>query len=811
MAPRQSKGRTYECHCALCPEEHLVPVAQRNQHNKLLADSRTAGTLADDVSSKFDASTLEDTLKIADMMTALALTDSGSNVYEQPSKLFASRASFQKDRALHQPTSFTPVSVAEATRSVNAVLDNPKKVDKCQERSLRVLAEVKQQVEDARTSLDIEPSFSLNDLEHVAQMRSKVTTASGIASLAEKTLKHVRDGEEKEDVIGRLRALDLKITYLGAVLPEETTPFQYDASYIAQSPIKNLDMIAQVMILLGIVCHVIIGLGTDPTNFVLQTVTLLIKMVMSLHAKKNSDGTETYDAQQIDILEQLPSSLHVALNRFNIDGKTLQYAVCPDCHHTHAPQNPKAAVLMYPKTCVNSVVDIKSGRKTCGTELLIMQDCRLRPIKPFLCPSFMDHLAQVLSDPEIERLCDQACDDAFAVLHQPSPSALHTTNVFKASFLKDFEGPIPGQLFIDRRDGKRLRLAYVIFLDFFNPNGTRKRSNHDFVGLISAINVGLPLSLRNKPEYTYVCLLSGRREPSVEQINGYLRIIIDEALIAWEHGIHLSSTGTSPEHGRNVDLAFILSINNLPAARKIAGAASHNSHFFCMVCSCYGISTMYRTDFDHPDWKPRSVDELRRAAEAWRDANTVKEREEIFKKYGVCWLEMWRLPYWNPSQMLVINAMHCVLEGTVHYHCRCVLEIDETAASKTPKVAPAFDYEWRPYNAEDIPSSFRIHSEKDHKQVTSIRSFICTPLSAQMLYKWRLTQPLVSSSFTFRPKTVTLEGLRFIQEVIAKTVTPSWINSVPKNYGESNAGTIKAVEWRLLATIYIPIALVLIL
>lgn len=53
------------------------------------------------------------------------------------------------------------------------------------------------------------------------------------------------------------------------------------------------------------------------------------------------------------------------------------------------------------------------------------------------------------------------------------------------------------------------------------------------------------------------------------------------------------------------------------------------------------------------------------------------------------------------------------------------------------------------------------------------------------------------------------EGVAFIQNVIAKTVTPAWINSIPKNYGERNAGTIKANEWRLLATIYIPIALVL--
>jgi len=50
--------------------------------------------------------------------------------------------------------------------------------------------------------------------------------------------------------------------------------------------------------------------------------------------------------------------------------------------------------------------------------------------------------------------------------------------------------------------------------------------------------------------------------------------------------------------------------------------------------------------------------------------------------------------------------------------------------------------------------------------------------------------------------------LRHIQRVIKETVTPSWINSVPANYGENAAGTIKADEWRTLSTVYIPIALV---
>lgn len=47
-----------------------------------------------------------------------------------------------------------------------------------------------------------------------------------------------------------------------------------------------------------------------------------------------------------------------------------------------------------------------------------------------------------------------------------------------------------------------------------------------------------------------------------------------------------------------------------------------------------------------------------------------------------------------------------------------------------------------------------------------------------------------------------------IKAVIKQTSTPSWINSVPYNFGDSVAGTLKADEWRTLATIYLPIALV---
>jgi len=56
--------------------------------------------------------------------------------------------------------------------------------------------------------------------------------------------------------------------------------------------------------------------------------------------------------------------------------------------------------------------------------------------------------------------------------------------------------------------------------------------------------------------------------------------------------------------------------------------------------------------------------------------------------------------------------------------------------------------------------------------------------------------------------TSTPEVMRHVQSVIKETTIPSWVRSVPRNFGEAKAGTLKADEWRTLATIYLPLALV---
>ncbi|KJA13544.1 hypothetical protein HYPSUDRAFT_103081, partial [Hypholoma sublateritium FD-334 SS-4] len=50
--------------------------------------------------------------------------------------------------------------------------------------------------------------------------------------------------------------------------------------------------------------------------------------------------------------------------------------------------------------------------------------------------------------------------------------------------------------------------------------------------------------------------------------------------------------------------------------------------------------------------------------------------------------------------------------------------------------------------------------------------------------------------------------LKMVRDVIRDTDTPSWLPSVPYNFGNASAGHIKADEWRTLSTVYFPISLV---
>lgn len=164
---------------------------------------------------------------LSDLVTMMALTDSGPNVAEQPSKLWTTRTEFQRSRAPHNPTAIHPIPITEAQRSLRTIINSARPV--CKERKQNLIAAVGQRVQAATVTLAVPSLFDMENAEHVIEMRAKVDEAALVAMSARKSLERVEDSSEKTAVISSLRALETRIDFIGSTLPPETAPFLFDS------------------------------------------------------------------------------------------------------------------------------------------------------------------------------------------------------------------------------------------------------------------------------------------------------------------------------------------------------------------------------------------------------------------------------------------------------------------------------------------------------------------------------------------------------------------------------------------------------
>jgi hypothetical protein len=195
-------------------------------------------------------------------------------------------------------------------------------------------------------------------------------------------------------------------------------------------------------------------------------------------------------------------------------------------------------------------------------------------------------------------------------------------------------------------------------------------------------------------------------------LNHYLKPLIDDAEVSWKKGVRYNRTALHP-NGRIVRSAIVCEVCDLPGARKLAGLASSISHHFCSLCTVSGLKNLGR--HDHEKWKTRDVEELRDYAEQWRDASTKQDRDNIFKKHGVRWSELWRLPYWNPVRQLTVDSMHCILEDLVSFHFRDVLKLTVKSATANAAVTSAFTHIFRQPLPQGHPDR---EDQPSHKQLS---------------------------------------------------------------------------------------------
>jgi hypothetical protein len=448
------------------------------------------------------------------------------------------------------------------------------------------------------------------------------------------------------------------------------------------------------------------------------------------------NSEEELQRRQRLLLSQAPRNLKAALSHFNLEGRTEVWAVCTVCKYTHKPTfGGGVRRSSWPSTC--QYVD--ASGVACGSSLLKQRGLEMVPKCPYLVPNLYDYLGRLLSDPDVEQLCNNAVDHAAS-----SVEGDERTSVFTSPYIRRFKDR-DGAPFLQR--GDRIRLLFTLHYDQFNPKGVRVRSNSASVGIINLALLNLPPELRYLPEHLFMTLIPGPKTPRGDELNHFLRPVVDQLVVAWNRSVKLSRTGLRRD-GAVVDLAVAYLTSDLVAARHLAGLSGTTSNWLCSVCNLFGRQNVWAVDWN--TWPSRNSDEMKNIAEQWRDAPSEKEREDIFKEHGIRWSELWRLPYYNPTKNIVIDPMHCLLLGLILFFCRFVLGLqsDDTSSDKRPV---AFQWDWEEYWDADCESGIRV-AEHEVKMVSSIHRLLERPINDEF------TQEMLKK----RLSTKNLAPLRFV-------------------------------------------------
>ncbi|KAG2061384.1 hypothetical protein BDR06DRAFT_978889 [Suillus hirtellus] len=153
-----------------------------------------------------------------------------------------------------------------------------------------------------------------------------------------------------------------------------------------------------------------------------------------------------------------------------------------------------------------------------------------------------------------------------------------------------------------------------------------------------------------------VCVVPGPNKPSMEELNHFLQPLVDDLLEFWSPGVFFLCTFLHC-HGCIMHTALIPLVCDILGTQQVGGFASHTSSLFCSFC----LLTSDKIEDTKPDsWYLHDQEMHRRNAEAWRDAQTKQERDDLFKTHGMQYSKLLHLPYWNPVLFTILDSMHTI-------------------------------------------------------------------------------------------------------------------------------------------------------
>lgn len=479
-----------------------------------------------------------------------------------------------------------------------------------------------------------------------------------------------------------------------------------------QPVLQGVNPVLQVAFFMLTVCHILLGVSRHGCTFILRMVQYIIHLTLLRLGPNLSQGDEK-------LLGDIPTDPRAAERAFSLDNKSTILAVCPDpqCHFTYEPTfHGDSPIPIYPDKCNHREFP---GREKCGTPLLKLRCVNGHtihlPIKPFVAFSFKDWLGGLLSRSGFEG----KMDNAWASCTDGSTPPKEMKDIFDAKILRNFKG-FDGQHF--SAGGDEGRYIFSLCVDYFNPLGNKQAGKKKSIGLISLVCLNLPPEMRYKPENMFLFgIIPGPKEPPLACLNHYLRPLVDMLLEFWYTGIHFSRTAAY-YYGRVVRCALICLVSDLPAARKSSGFASIHHTQMCAMCHCKRSPDDILNDSFAKLGERRTAEEIRNSAQVHRDAEDEKARNEAVHATGIRWSELLRLPYFDPSCSIIVDAMHNLFLGLVQEHFDILgIRLTKTKDKTTPSIII------------DIPqASIEKLNVHEHKSVVRLINTLEPPIKKEL-------------------------------------------------------------------------------
>ena len=359
--------------------------------------------------------------------------------------------------------------------------------------------------------------------------------------------------------------------------------------------------------------------------------------------------------------KKFPNSLFKAKGYLNILQPKMQLAVCNNCHKMHNVED----IVTYKKegkiaikNCLHEEFPdnpTPSRRNQCNNPLTVLKKRKGETIAVprilYPKPSICQQLSMLYQRPGFENMLKSSGFQRNGDIY---------SDIYDGKVWKTF--PFDGSTFFTPETATT-HLGLLINLDWFQPFTYTQHST----GAIYASICNLPRSERNKPEnIIYLGFLPGPKEVGLERINHYLAPIVNEFLKLWK-GWKVPKTYQCPD-GLNIKVALIVGSSDIPATRKLFGHGSA-----VMKCHRCEKRSIYSEEYnkthyggDH-NYEISTAESHRKYAHEWLQCNSKNSRDNHFKKHGVRWSELLRLPYMDPIRFAAVDPMHCLFLGVAKW------------------------------------------------------------------------------------------------------------------------------------------------